>query len=267
MNELPFLKENGEKEQLPAGSEHNAEESHRVENGDGGIEQEEPSSQQSGEATNELALEAAYFNDIKVVDGRKVIQNPANVLALVNKEFALPGTYKPADLTRPKVAFSFGEEKVEKSLMRKEAAAALERMFAEAKKDGVILYAASGYRSYQRQKEVLQAEISRVGKEKAVQAVAIPGNSEHQSGLAMDITSQSEKFLLTEHFGLVKEGIWLRENAHKFGFILRYPKDKEDVTLYEYEPWHFRYVGEKVAAVIYKHKWTLEEYLEQAEKI
>ncbi|MEK5523233.1 peptidase M15 [Heyndrickxia sporothermodurans] len=212
-----------------------------------------------------LLLESKYFNHIKDVNGQKLIENNSNILALVNKTYSI-GNYIPNDLVRPKVLFSFGDQDIEKSYMRKEAAGALEKMFQNAKSDGIDLYASSGYRSYKRQKEVLNAEIANVGKEKAVQAVAIPGQSEHQTGLAMDITSKSVNFLLTESFEKQKEGIWLREHAHEYGFILRYPKGKEKITGYEYEPWHFRYVGKKVATIIYKNNWTLEEYFKHVKK-
>lgn len=214
----------------------------------------------------ELNLESKYFNQIKVVKGENIIENNSNILSLVNKQYSI-GSYEPKDLIRPKVQFSFGDQDIEKSYMRKEAAHALEKMFQDAKKDGLNLFAASGYRSYNRQKEILNAEIANVGKEKALQAVAHPGQSEHQTGLAMDITSESEKFLLTENFENQKEGIWLKEHAHEFGFILRYPKGKEKITGYEYEPWHFRYVGKKCASVIYKNDWTLEEYFQHVKKI
>ncbi|MEK5391030.1 M15 family metallopeptidase [Margalitia sp. FSL K6-0131] len=214
---------------------------------------------------HDLLLSPDNFNQIRVVNGIKMIENPSNILALVNKDYSL-GDYKPNDLVRPKVAFSFGNQDIEKSYMRKEAATALEQMFSTAKKDNIFLYAASGYRSYTRQKTLFDAEVANVGKDKAAQAVAIPGESEHQTGLAMDITSETENFLLTEKMGEHKEGIWLREHAHEFGFILRYPKDKVNVTKYEYEPWHFRYVGKKAAEVMYKNNWTLEEYFQHVKK-
>lgn len=214
-----------------------------------------------------LSLEAIFFNDIKEVDGKKVIQNSTNTLALVNKQYYLPEDYVPTDLVRPEVTFSFGEEDIEKSLMRREAAEALEKMFLDAKNNGIELYAVSGYRSYSRQKTLFDAETNRVGEEKAMQAVAIPGSSEHQSGLAMDISSKSVKNYLVEDFEDTVEGKWLAENAHRFGFILRYPKGKESITNYMYEPWHFRYVGEKAAKVIYENNWTLEEYFNEVKRI
>lgn len=212
-------------------------------------------------------LESIFFNEIKVVDGRNIIQNPMNIVSLVNKEFGLPDGYIPEDLVRPNVEFSFGKQDIEKSYMREEAAKALEDMFNGAKKSGITLYAVSGYRSYDRQTVLFGAEVDRVGEEKAVQAVAYPGNSEHQTGLAMDISSKSADFLLTEEFGETKEGKWLKENAHLYGFILRYPEGKESITQYKYEPWHFRYVGIKSAKDIYENDWTLEEYFKVVRKI
>jgi zinc D-Ala-D-Ala carboxypeptidase len=212
-------------------------------------------------------LESIFFNEIKVVDGRNIIQNPMNIVSLVNKEFGLPDGYIPEDLVRPNVEFSFGNQDIEKSYMREEAAKALEDMFNGAKKSGITLYAVSGYRSYDRQTVLFGAEVDRVGEEKAVQAVAYPGNSEHQTGLAMDISSKSADFLLTEEFGETKEGKWLKENAHLYGFILRYPEGKESITQYKYEPWHFRYVGIKSAKDIYVNDWTLEEYFKVVRKI
>ncbi|MEH7181124.1 M15 family metallopeptidase [Neobacillus vireti] len=223
--------------------------------------------EEESQINDPLSLESIFFNEIKEVDGKNVIQNSTNVMALVNKEFYLPADYIPEDLVRPNVAFSFGDVEIEKSLMRKEAAEALEKMFTDAAKNGIELYAVSGYRSYSRQQSLFNAEINRVGIEKAEQAVASPGSSEHQSGLAMDISSRSNKFYLNESFANTPEGKWLKDNAHRFGFILRYPKEKRDITNYMYEPWHFRYVGVKSATIMYKHNWTLEEYFNVVKKI
>jgi D-alanyl-D-alanine carboxypeptidase len=222
---------------------------------------------QSASKSDSLSLKAEYFNRIKHVNGKNVIQNPTNILVLVNKKYSLPSDYVPPDLVRPNVAFSFGGQKVEQSYLRKEAAGALEKMFTDAKKSGIELYAASGYRSFSYQKTLYNIEVSQVGKANASQSEAVPGSSEHQSGLAMDIASKSTNLLLTEGFANTKEGKWLYENAHRFGFILRYQKGKEGITHYEYEPWHFRYVGVKVATIIYEHNWTLEEYFNHVKKI
>lgn len=221
----------------------------------------------AAEKPETVRLKSTYFNDIKVIDGQKVIQNPANILALVNKNYTLPSNYIPNDLVQPKVGFSFREKGLEKSLLRKEAALAVEKMFSDAKKSGIELYDVSGYRSYKRQKNLFDAEVNRVGTEKAKEAVAIPGTSEHQSGLALDICSKSTGLHLIEGFANTKEGKWLEENAYRYGFILRYPKGKEEITNYEYEPWHYRYVGIPAAETIYKNNWTLEEYFNEVKKI
>ncbi|MCQ6276614.1 D-alanyl-D-alanine carboxypeptidase family protein [Bacillus sp. V3B] len=216
---------------------------------------------------DQMSLEAAFFNDIVQVDGKNIIQNPTNRMVLVNKEFALPDGYRADDLVRPNVRFSFGDEEDDKSLLRIEAADALEEMFEEAETNGLYLFAVSGYRSYERQKMIFDAQVNQVGYEKAALLVAFPGNSEHQTGLSMDISSESNHFGLTEKFGETAEGKWLMENAHRFGFILRYPSGKEEITGYDYEPWHYRYVGEKEATEIYEKDLTLEEFFHIVEKI
>jgi D-alanyl-D-alanine carboxypeptidase len=148
-----------------------------------------PQEETINETPSELLLEEKFWNQIEVQNGIKVIVNPENILALVNKEQSLPSNYKPSDLVIPNVPFTFAETNVEKRYMRAEAAKALEEMFTKAKEEQIFLYAVSGYRSYERQKALFDAEVNRVGKDKAVMAVAIPGRSEHQTGLAVDITS------------------------------------------------------------------------------
>ncbi|WP_461200304.1 M15 family metallopeptidase [Anoxybacillus sp. TBDG-1] len=215
----------------------------------------------------ELVLEEQFWNRVEVQNGVKVIVNPDNVLALVNKEQQLPADYKPTDLVIPNVPFTFKETDVEKRHMRAEAAKALEELFAAAKQQQIELYAVSGYRSYERQQQLFASEVQRLGEEKAVVAVAMPGKSEHQTGLAIDITSPSVQYTITPAFGDTPEGKWVAQHAHEFGFIIRYPKGKEHITKYQYEPWHLRYVGKKVAKVIYEKQITLEEYFQIVKKI
>lgn len=257
VKKIPFLSKD-KQEQVSVKKNNTAQNQNQADNS-----QKEKAPQKN----DSLSLDAIFFNEVKEVDGKSVIQNPTNIMALVNKQYFLPESYIPGDLVQPEVAFSFGGEKVEKSFLRKEAASALAQMFTDAKITGIELYAVSGYRSYSRQKAVFDAEVIRVGEEQAILAVAIPGASEHQTGLSMDISSKSNNFDLTEGFADTNEGKWLAENAHRFGFILRYPKGKEGITNYEYEPWHFRYVGKKAAATIFDHKWTLEEYFNEVKKI
>jgi D-alanyl-D-alanine carboxypeptidase len=216
---------------------------------------------------NKLVLEEAYFNEVMSVNGKQLIQNPDNLLILVNKAYLVSEDYAPQDLVRPNVAFSFGDQDIEKSYMRKEAALALEEMFNDAANQGISLFAVSGYRSYPTQMNNYHYQISALGEEQAVKVSAAPGTSEHQTGLAMDISSSSVNYELTEKFGETAEGTWLRENAHKHGFILRYPKGSEDITGYSYEPWHYRYVGKEAARDIFENRLTLEEFFKIVEKI
>ena len=146
-------------------------------------------------------------------------------------------------------------------MLRKDAADALESMFEAAKKEGLELTAVSGYRSYKRQKSLHDTYVRRQGKAEADSVSAIPGTSEHQTGLAMDISSKSAKFQLEPIFGETNEGKWVAKHAHEFGFVIRYLEDKTETTEYSYEPWHLRYVGNPYATYIYKHHLTLEEAL------
>lgn len=178
---------------------------------------------------------------------------------MINKERNLPSDYKPKDLVIPNIRFPFKEDLPKKKL-RKVAATSLEKMFNGADKKGIYLFGASGYRSYNRQKVLFDSYSKRYGKKAANKFSAKPGQSEHQTGLVMDVTSQSVGFRLKEKFGQTKEGKWIKKNAHEYGFIVRYPKGKEDITGYQYEPWHIRYVGKEVAENIYENNITLEEF-------
>lgn len=189
-----------------------------------------------------------------------IVSNPSNLLVLVNKKNSLPSDYIPKNLVVPNIPFSF-KEYSDKKLMRQDAASALEEMFAESKKDNINLYAVSGYRSYTRQQTIFNLNVSKYGEERANQFSAKPGQSEHQTGLAIDVTSPAVNYILTQSFEDTKEGKWVKANAYRFGFILRYQKGKESITGYQYEPWHFRFVGKEAARNIVNQNITLEEYL------
>ncbi len=200
-------------------------------------------------------------NSSQSIPDDKVIQvdNPESLKVVVNKKRTLPEGYTPPDLTVPDVPFYFDDFQPKKQ-MRKEAAQALEQLFAAAKEQGIDLVAASGYRSYERQKNVYQSNVNAYGEKEANKVSAKPGTSEHQTGLAMDLTSAQMSFKLEESFRQTDEGEWLENHAHEYGFVIRYPKGKEDVTGYSYEPWHVRYVGKETAKQIYNNKGTLEEF-------
>lgn len=145
--------------------------------------------------------------------------------------------------------------------MRDDAATALEAMFAAAKEEGYSLGTVSGYRSYSKQSAIYARKKASTGSvEKADALVARPGASEHQLGMAMDLAKKGGS-QLNGGFGKTKEGIWVSENAHRFGFIVRYQQGFEDITGYSYEPWHVRYVGKEHAQAIYESGQAMETYL------
>jgi len=188
-----------------------------------------------------------------------------NFLILVNREHEVPKDYVPKDLVEVNVRFSPGTA-IQQKMMQKTAAEALEALFDQAQNEGIKLYGVSGYRSYDYQKMIYERKVNAVGKTEADKYVAYPGQSEHHTGLAMDvINEEGVSELLTANFGETKEGQWLEENAHKFGFIIRYPEGKEHITGYNYEPWHLRYVGKEAAQIIKSRGLVLEEYLEEFE--
>ena len=171
-------------------------------------------------------------------------QDPTDTLILVNKNNKAPAV--PVTLVKPDVQPT-REAVSENIYMRPEAAAALEDLFEAAAQDGITLYATSGYRSYSTQKAIFERK---------------PGYSEHQTGLAMDIEGETTKGTgLTEAFGESPEGIWTAEHCAEYGFIIRYPKGKTNITGYIYEPWHLRYVGKEAAAEITELGVTFEEYI------
>lgn len=188
---------------------------------------------------------------------RRLLKEPDSLLVLANKTYYLAADYVPEDLVQPDV-FNYYEDKRE---LRAPAAEALEILFAAAEEEGYKLVFRSGFRSYDIQKIIFERKVKERGFEAANQVSAKPGQSEHQTGLAADITSWSVKNALDEAFGETPEGIWVAENAHLFGFIIRYQIDTVDITKYQYEPWHLRYMGIEDATRIYEAGVTLEEYL------
>lgn len=183
-------------------------------------------------------------------------------LQLVNKENRLDKNYKPKNLIEiePRVKGSVDPNR--KILVEKIALNHWLLLKRDAKKYGFDLDISSGYRSYSYQEKVLRHYIEEEGLEEALAHVAPPGASEHQTGLAIDyFFVRGEEF----HYNIDEndsEYIWLKENAYKYGFIIRYPKEKEVITGYIYEPWHLRYVG-KYAQYIHDNNLTLEEYKEE----
>jgi D-alanyl-D-alanine carboxypeptidase len=169
-----------------------------------------------------------------------------------------PIDYVPQDLVTANVPYTAN------ALLRAEAAAALEQMFAAALAEGAgQLAVQNAYRSYETQVSLHNRLVGQLGIERARAQSAVPGYSEHQTGLSADIISSPQVCSIEACFGGTPQGIWLAENAWRFGYHLRYPADKTPVTGYIYEPWHFRYVGLELAAELQvTATTTLEEFFE-----
>ncbi len=211
-----------------------------------------------GGSSREWRLPYLHETITVTADGRAVVTNPAAREVVVNKERALPEGYVPADLVYPAVPFSF-KEKIEKRMLRREAAAELERLFAAAADAGIRLVGISGYRSYATQRAIFARQVRSKGAKEAARVSAYPGRSEHQTGWAIDVSSASVNYALEARFGSSREGRWLARNAPNFGFIVRYPEGMEERTGYIYEPWHIRYVGKELALEIAARGITLED--------
>lgn len=171
---------------------------------------------------------------------------------IVNKYYALTSDYVPEHLINIETKYGVSGQ------MNQTAYEAFKKMFEEAQKSNLTLYIQSPYRSYQKQNSLYQRYCNQDGKALADTYSARPGYSEHQTGLAIDIVNGAGKSLAS--FEGTKEFDWMKKNAYQFGFVLRYPKEKEKITGYQYEPWHYRYVGTKVAKEIYESNLTFEEY-------
>lgn len=211
--------------------------------------------------TSEAPLDTFQLKRGAAVTENTNYHDVSSITVLVNKQNPLSPDYVPADLVDVNIPFTFSGE-AEKRKMNRIAALKLEELFNTARKNGIILYGVSGYRSYQTQNTIFESNIRKYGSAaKANMISAKPGESEHQTGLAMDITSESVNYGLEERFEDTSEYAWLMENAYNFGFIIRYPKGKEQFTEYSYEPWHLRYAGTELAAKLYQEKLSYEEYL------
>ena len=172
-------------------------------------------------------------HSIQVIDGVTYIDG----ILIVNKTYCLPETYNPGSLY-PEVLSSFDEMKN------------------DARSAGLNIYIASGFRSYSRQIYLYNHYVNRDGQVQAERFSARPGHSEHQSGYSFDLNT------ITDKQGTSKESIWVAEHAHEYGFIVRFPAGKEELTGYLYEPWHLRYVGIELATYLYENDLCLEEYFD-----
>lgn len=201
---------------------------------------EQPKTEEPIEKTESPEVDESGY---AVVQGSVTKPTYIDGILIANKKYPLPESYNP------------GEDQ--------ETLAAYKKMELGAKKAGHTITAFSGFRSYEYQQELYDKYVARDGQQNADRYSARPGHSEHQTGLAFDIGEVGREDLwLTEEFGETPAGQWLVQNAHRYGFILRYPKGKEDITGFMYESWHFRYLGKEVATKVKQSGLTLEEYLQ-----
>ena len=178
-------------------------------------------------------------------------------LVLVNKLHAVSSDYKPTDMVDVDGALSTNQG----LKLKKEAYVAYKKMLAAAQKDEISFSICSTYRSYELQNTLYNNSLKNRGEKTTNLRSAYPGRSEHHTGLAIDVTSQSMGWGLSQDFINYPEGKWINEHCAEYGFIVRYPKGKTDITGYAYEPWHIRYVGTEAAKEIMEKGITLEEYL------
>ena len=182
----------------------------------------------------------------------KIINEPNIIDVLVNKQNKLTDNYIPNDLLPINSKFAIGMQ-----YLRYEAKEYFEKMCSQAKIDGYDIMAVSTFRSSDYQDKLYNNYCLEKGIEYADMCSAKKEHSEHQTGLAVDVSDKNGDY---DNFINTKEFEWMKNNAYKYGFILRYPKYKTDITGYMYEPWHYRYVGINIARYIYENNITLEEY-------
>ncbi|MDD3453087.1 MAG: M15 family metallopeptidase [Bacilli bacterium] len=196
---------------------------------------------------NVLANEEHYDEEIvKPTDTSK------GILMLVNKYNYLTNEYAPDDIEEISNYYSYAGNSI-----KKEVYDHYKDMWNAAKKEDLSLIVTSSYRSYEIQSNLWESRSESFGDEAADASTARAGYSEHQSGLALDIVTYNvtmNEFINTDEFK------WLQKNAYKYGFILRYPENKTEITGYDYESWHYRYVGIEVATKIHELDITFDEY-------
>ncbi len=190
--------------------------------------------------------------DYTFYENMTTIEHPHELLVLVNKYNKLPAEFNQYDLVNVDGKYTYRDGKT--YLLTSEAYEKYIEMHNAAKKDGLSIKIVSSYRTEDYQRSLYNRKVKAAGKSYADKYSARPGHSEHQTGLAIDLNHTNLNFEQMPEFR------WLQKHAHEFGYIMRYPKGKEWITGYGYEPWHYRYVGTDVAKIIYEEGITFEEY-------
>ena len=193
-----------------------------------------------------IGLDNPYYTNIKPSPRQYTKE------ILVNKYNYISSTYIPNNLQMINTKYSNNG-----MYLTTEAKEAFERLAEAAEKDQYTITVMSAYRTYEYQQSLYNRYLAIDGQELTDTYSARAGHSEHQTGLAIDVYNKSKPY--TE-FEKTQEFYWMKENSYKYGYILRYPKDKEFITGYQYEPWHYRYVGVEIATYLYKTNLTYDEY-------
>lgn len=182
------------------------------------------------------------------------VKNPDDQFVLVNKEFSLPQDFEPNDLVEFDREYTFFDNVVK---IKKEAYTAFLEMRKDMAKEGLELKASNCYRSIARQKSIYNSYLDIDSREEVDTYSARPGHSEHHTGYACDFSTSTANLRDFDH---TKEADWLKDNAYKYGFILRYYGDNSDITGYMNESWHYRYFGKDMAKKIHDSGLVYEEF-------
>ena len=190
------------------------------------------------------------YADPRTIDA-ETVSNPSDLTVLVNKYYEMPADYAPTIVLADSSAGQY---------LRTEADDAWDALRAACETDtGIVLYLCSGYRTYEAQATLFSTSVKKRGIEHACSKNALEGRSEHNLGLAIDISTNDIREISSK-FAETTAGAWVGEHCHEYGFILRYMSGKSSITGYAYEPWHYRYVGIDLASTLYASGQTLEEY-------
>lgn len=218
--------------------------------------QAEPTADPNQQQANAAVQEQPWLYPIS----REILEDPMDVLRLVNKGNLLDKDYPPQDVEMYKlVSVDLPKTSNSERLLRMVSSEALARMFAAAEQDGIKLYVKSAYRDYRTQDIQHYNRVKELGRDDGV--VQAAGASDHQTGLGVDVVSWAWRDKkLNKDFAKTDEAIWMAANCAKYGFIIRYPEGKEDITGIMYESWHLRYVGIEVANYMHTMGMTLEEF-------
>lgn len=220
--------------------------------------QQSSGQQSSGQQGGQTSSGSAAYGIPEALSTRT--KDDGDLLVLVNKQYAVSADYYPSDMVAVDGSLSTNQG----LYFKREAYEAYLKMLKAAESEGISFKICSTYRSYSTQDAIYHNYVNNYGTEYTNTISAYPGRSEHHTGWAVDVTSKSMGYDLKQNFIEYPEGIWINEHCSEYGFIIRYPKDKTDITGYAYEPWHLRYVGVEAAREITSQGLTLEEYLGKA---